>query len=163
MGKKILISYYSRTGTTEKLSLMLKEALSGHDVDIERIIDSNLYSGIPGFVTAVFLSMARRSSRIIPPKKDPADYDDVVVMSPLWVGHISAPVRAYLNLYLKRIKNFSYICTAADISSDRTWKDLFTSFGCSPKNYLIVSKKAVLNSEVKNELDSFVGRLTQAE
>ncbi len=87
---KTLIAYYSRTGTNEEAAKELQKILEG---DIEQIIDTADRSSM---FWCAMAAMFRRTTKIEETKKNPADYDLVVVATPLWVGRMPPATRAYL-------------------------------------------------------------------
>ncbi len=90
---RILVAYYSRTGTTKHVADLLVKALCA---DTEVIIDHTLRDGVLGYAHSVIDGWRKRSSDIAASMHDPADYDLLLLGSPVWSGAISSPVRAYL-------------------------------------------------------------------
>ena len=111
---RILLSYYSRTGYTEKLANIIKEELGsrGHKIEVEVIkptdIASNKWAlaapclpGAPSMLVSSFLFRLRRYSQYdgvsIEPLEHPdvSQFDRVVIGGTKW-GHLSYPVARYL-------------------------------------------------------------------
>ena len=76
---KILISYYSRTGTTKQACDELAAKLGA---DVEPVIDTKSRSGIWGYIMGGRDAVQKHTTVIGPLKFDPAQYDLVVVASP---------------------------------------------------------------------------------
>ncbi|MCK4376551.1 MAG: flavodoxin, partial [Candidatus Brocadiae bacterium] len=78
-GKRCLVVYYSRSGTTRKAA----EAIAGLlGCDIEEILDRKDRSGVTGYLVSLKDSALRKPAEIEPVRRDPADYDLVVIGTP---------------------------------------------------------------------------------
>lgn len=92
---KILIAYYSRTGSTEKLALAIEKKFRerGFEVDVEHIRPKKEH----GFLAWWHIRIVKRGCEILPPKiKDVSKYDVICIGSPNWT-RLSLPVARYLN------------------------------------------------------------------
>ena len=91
---KILIVYFSRTGTTRKVAEALARAANA---DLEELQEARSRHGFWGYLRSGFEATSRRaSSELLPLKHDPQRYDIVMIGSPTWSASLSSPVRAYL-------------------------------------------------------------------
>ncbi|MGZ3266578.1 MAG: flavodoxin family protein [Croceibacterium sp.] len=90
---RILVVDYSRTGNTH---LVAKAIARGCGADLERIRDVRSRRGLWGYIRSAREAMKERPAEIRRPKLDPADYELIVLGSPVWVGHVSSPMRRYL-------------------------------------------------------------------
>ncbi|NLE00702.1 MAG: hypothetical protein GX640_12605 [Fibrobacter sp.] len=91
---KVLIAFYSKTGTTRKLAGMLGKELQA---DLEEIIDKKKRSGIIGWLISGRDGMKHIPTEIELVKNNPADYDIVLIGGPLWGFKGTAPAtRTYL-------------------------------------------------------------------
>ena len=107
---RILITYYSRTGNTEKAAQAIKKELERRHqyVEIEKIEPQKEHS----FWGWWWLRIIKGECEIKEPKiKDVSKYDVVLIGSPNWT-RISLPVARYLN---KRIKK--QICSCFSTST----------------------------------------------
>lgn len=87
-----LVVYFSRSGVTERLASQLASRL-GADLEVIRTNES--YTGVRGYLKGVWQSLLRRMPAVSR-GTDPAGYTNVIVCSPIWVGHLSAPMHSYL-------------------------------------------------------------------
>lgn len=88
----VLILYFTRSGTTEKLATRLAEKLGA---DLELIRPDISYSGLGGYLKGIWHSLTRRVPTV-DRQYDPAKYATVIMGSPVWAGRLSAPARGYL-------------------------------------------------------------------
>jgi flavodoxin len=114
---KILVAYYSRTGTTKKLAENIAKILNA---DIDEIIDKKSRSGPIGFLTGGRDAMKRKETTI-ETKKNPEKYDLVVIGTPVWAGNVTPAVRTYLTTY--NFKKVAFFCTFGG-SSDKTFGEM---------------------------------------
>ena len=105
---RILVVFYSRTGTTRRVAYAVAESLGA---EIEEIADLKNRTGLFGFLGAIRDALGRRCAPIGDPDRDPADYDIVILGSPVWAGRMSSPVRSYLDRSRGRFKAVAFLCT----------------------------------------------------
>jgi flavodoxin len=91
---RVLVVYYSRTGMTRQVASCLAERLGA---DVEELVDTKNRSGAIGFVVAGKDAAMKKLVPIEPPKKNPADYDVVILGTPVWANTMASAMRAYLN------------------------------------------------------------------
>jgi flavodoxin len=92
-GGKTLVVFYSRTGTTKKVGEMIAQKLNA---DVEEIKDTVDRSGAKGYLISGRDAMKKRLTKLEPSKFNPADYDLVIIGTPVWGWNMSVPVRTYL-------------------------------------------------------------------
>ncbi|PZQ10832.1 MAG: hypothetical protein DI564_15180 [Rhodanobacter denitrificans] len=113
---KILIVFYSRTGTTGRVAEQLAAAL---DAPLTAIEEPRRRRGLTGY-----LRSAREAARcalppILPPTRDPADYDLLVLATPVWVGHVASPMRSFLQGYRSTLRRVAFFCTCGGRGAER--------------------------------------------
>lgn len=90
---KILVAYYSRTGTTARLAQALARWL---EADCDPITLDRRYEGALGFGRAYLDSLAQNHCPIRA-RRDPIAYSHIIIAGPVWAGHVPSPVRQYLS------------------------------------------------------------------
>ncbi len=91
---KILVVFFSRTGTTRQVAEALARAAGA---DVEELRESRSRHGIWGYLRSGFEGTYRRPSLDLRPvQRNPRDYDIVLIGGPTWSGSLPSPVRAYL-------------------------------------------------------------------
>jgi flavodoxin len=104
---KALIVYYSRTGNTKKVGDELAKALSS---DVEELVDTANRAGPIGFLLCAREGSGRKLAKLQPVKKDPANYDIVIIGTPNWAANMSSPVRTYLTENKAKFKGVAFFC-----------------------------------------------------
>jgi len=97
---KVLVAYYSRSGTTEELAHQLAARL-GAEIDVIRL-PSPAYAGLAGYWRGIWHAL-RHYLPDVASQRDPASYSLLVVGSPVWAGGLAAPVRTYLTRFASHI------------------------------------------------------------
>ena len=101
---KSLITYYSKTGNTKKIASEIAKILKA---DVDEIIDLKKRAGFFGFLIAGKDALFKKTTKINF-KKNPTNYDLVVIGTPIWAGTITPAVRTYLkNNKFKKLAFFS--------------------------------------------------------
>ena len=114
---KTLVVYYSRTGVTRKVAEALAGALQA---DVEEIIDTKSRKGPIGFAGGVKDALMKKIVPIQPHRCNGADYDLVVIGTPVWVNTMSSAVRTYLSECGKNIKKAAVFCTTHTSGIEKT-------------------------------------------
>jgi flavodoxin len=151
---KTLVVYYSRTDTTRKVAEALAQKL---EADLEAINDTQKRSGILGFLKSGYQSSREKLTTLEPPVKNPADYDLVVIGTPIWGGKMSVPVRTYLHQEKDKLKNVAFFCTFGNSGMEGTFQGMEEYIRNSPMAILGLRKKDVDTGLYK--LDEFVNSL----
>lgn len=91
--QKILIVYYSRTGTTRTLAEALAERLNA---DVVEIRCDRYKGGIFRYLRAGYDSVKGNLPAIEMPETDLMAYDLVLLGGPIWTSYPALPLRAFL-------------------------------------------------------------------
>ncbi|MBN2335141.1 NAD(P)H-dependent oxidoreductase [Candidatus Bathyarchaeota archaeon] len=151
---KALVVYYSRSGVTRKAA---EEIASRLHANLDEIKEQKDRSGIIEWLKAAREATQRQIPEIEPPKKEPDDYDHVIVGTPVWAFTMSSPVRAYLTRH-RGLKSVSFFCTNEGMVGS-TFKDMEAETGAKPAAMLNLLKKAVLSGDFTGKLDLFIEEL----
>ena len=93
MGKTLIV-YYSLSGNTLAGCEVLQKGL---EADLLEIRDLKNRSGKWGFLCAAFGSLFGRLTRIDPENPDMADYENIIIASPIWTGKLSIAIRTFID------------------------------------------------------------------
>ena len=88
-----MVVYYSRTGNAKFVAETVAAELGS---DIEEVVDLKSRAGKLGWMSAGRDGMGGKETQIAPPKMVPANYDLVVVGTPIWAWSPSAAIRTWL-------------------------------------------------------------------
>jgi flavodoxin len=90
---KSLVFYYSRTGNARFVAQTVAAEVGA---DIEEVIDLKKRSGALGFLTGGSDARRGKETKIGPTAKSPADYDLIIVGTPVWAGRPTPAIRTCL-------------------------------------------------------------------
>lgn len=115
---RILVVYYSLSGTTRKVAGTIASALGA---DLEEIADTAERAGPLGYLRSGIEGMLGMPSEIRRPEKNPAAYDLVVVGTPVWTWSVSSPVREYLTWMGGSARRIAFFATEGGAGASRAF------------------------------------------
>ena len=141
--RKILITYYSRTGLT---SAVADEIANACDADLEPIRDiKNGFSG-RSYLRSVFESMLHVDTLIRRVRYAPDDYDLIVIGTPIWCWNIASPVRAYIKSHRHQCTRVAFFLTCGGAGQRKVFRDMEKLTGQAP-----IACLALTDNEIKEE------------
>jgi flavodoxin len=155
--RRILLVYYSRTGTTRRIADEISAMLG---CDVEALVDTKKRQGIAGYLRSGFDAGFRRLTTLNPTKYDPANYDLVIVGTPVWNASVSAPVRTYLTLQRGRLKHVAFFCTFGGSGSRRTFRQMSEICGIEPTEALDLRDGEIARGAHTPRVRAFVAGVT---
>jgi len=105
---KTLVVFYTRTGTTKKAAEAIAKELG---CDIEELSDGKNRKGIIGWIMAGKDAAIKTIEKLKELKHDPADYDLVIIGTPIWNFTVSTPIRTFLITHKDRLKKVAFFFT----------------------------------------------------
>lgn len=151
-----LVVFYSRSGTTREAAEHIARRLGA---DLEEIHDPTDRRGIRGWVRSILDVRRGRKPPITPAIHDPARYDLVVVGSPVWDAHVSAPVHAYLSMHAGALKKVAFFITEGGRGETRAFREMRELAGRGPVATLLLLQRDVQRGRDAPAIDSFVRML----
>ncbi len=91
---KTLVIYYTRTGNSKFIAETIAAELGA---DIEEVIDLKNRQGKLAFFPAGRDAMQGKETQIAQTKRNPTDYDFIIIGQPVWAGSPTPAIRTYLN------------------------------------------------------------------
>ena len=153
MAQKILVVFYSRSGTTRKIANALTAALQ---CDAEEIV---LAENPRSFLSAAIAALRQRPARIAATKYDPSSYDLVVIGTPVWAWSVSSPVRTYLAANAQRLPQVAFFCTFGGRGDNSTLAQMQDLAGKTPRATVAFKMRDVLAGRYSAALGQFVDAL----
>ena len=150
---KTLIVYYSRTGVTKGIANKIQKEL---DCDIEEITDGRKYDGKIGFLKGGMNASMGRLSDIDPISKNPADYDLIIVGTPVWASNMAAPVFTYLTKYRDKINKMASFCTCMGGGYDKALANMAEVSGKKQISTMFLTSKDIENPSEK--INNFINK-----
>jgi menaquinone-dependent protoporphyrinogen IX oxidase len=117
---RILVAYYSRTGTTQAVGETLAVSLSATS---DEIVDEKIRLGMVGYMRAARDAKGLKTTDI-KVKKDPEEYDLVLVGTPIWWGNLTPAVRTYLMKHNLAGKKVAFFITSQDVDRENVFAQM---------------------------------------
>jgi flavodoxin len=162
---KILVTFYSRTGTTRKVGEMIAQKLgadpdtTGYGVKIEEIKDTVDRKGIKGYLISGRGAMKRELTKLEPAKNNPTDFDLVIIGTPIWGWNMSVPVRTYIIENKDKFKEVAFFCTMGGSGDEKVFKEMSEIIGKNPKAILALRTVEVVKNNYLEKVEKFVADL----
>ena len=149
-----LVVYYSRTGHNAELAKHLLEEIPA---DLDEIVDLKNREGMLGCVMAALL----RAKTEIHFTKDPAAYDHVVLVSPLWGGMLPPATRTYLAQNQAKIHHYAFlsVCGKGEENTNAL-NDITAIVHRRPLADLLLKESEVDTEDAKLMYTAFVAQLS---
>ena len=149
---KVLVAYYSRTGNTKRIARAIATAL---EADVEEIHDPTGRSGVVGYLRSGLEASAGVLVELEHPRRDPADYDVVVVGTPVWAMSVSSPVRTYLWHERARLPAVAFFATLGGMGAERAFEQMKVVAGRTPIAALAVREGVAQHGAPRDEVARF--------
>jgi len=160
MGKKamhnIAVVFYSRTGTTRQAAQMLADRL---DCPIFEIEDTVSRSGLWGDVRCVFDNVLQRHVPYRYTGPALADCENLVVMAPVWVGHLAAPMRSFLKDNRQFQGGLAAVAVMAARGGFRAAEEIAMAVGRPPHPVLVLLQRQIADGEALPDINDFATSL----
>lgn len=138
--KNHLIVYYSRTGTSEKVAQKLQERL---ECEMERVTDKINRKGASGYIRAGKEALSKQVNKLIDVQYNPADYHQIIFITPIWANRASTPIYSYWHAYKDVIHRYSIITVSGTSDGDGIVKTAETILKSPPTNTQFLYTKQV--------------------
>jgi flavodoxin len=157
MGKALVV-YHSRSGYTRRIAQALARRL-GADLDEIRIVQP--MTGATGYVLCAIEAIAGLTPALRPSRRDPADYDLVVVGTPVWFWSPASPVRSWLVQHRRPGGRVAFFCTMGGSGAPRAFAAMTELAGKAPAATLALTDRQV-DAGADDRIDAFAQSLRHA-
>lgn len=151
---KTIVLYYSRTGVTDKAAKRIAKDLNA---DIEEIKDKTKRSGAIGYIRSGRDASLGKRTDLHPLKSIIADYDLVVLGTPIWAWTVSTPIKTFIEDNKKKIKNTAFFCTMGGNNPGKTFAVMTSLVGKEPISTISIRTKDVQTEDIS----PFIASLTK--
>lgn len=153
---KALVVYYTRTGMTKIVAETIRAILQ---CDVEELKDTKKRKGFVGYMRSGREVMKNETTAIEPTVHDPAEYDLIIVGTPVWVYTMATPVKVWLEQNEKKMtKKLAVFCTCGS-NPGHTIEDVEAACGLLAQAKLTVFAKHAKRAMHVEETTEFVRKL----
>lgn len=151
-----LVVYYSKTGLTRKVGESLSDLLQ---CDREEISEQKKRDGLQGYVSMSLDGLLKKRTDIKEAVKDPANYDLVIIGTPIWCMSLSSPVRSYLFRHRGRFKTVAFFATQGSIGSVNAFKEMEKVCGKKPVSIMEIDRRDKLDGECISKVREYADEI----
>ncbi len=151
-----LVVYYSNTGKTKKAGLEIASRLK---CDSEEIRSKKSVKGLFGSFAAGISASQKKPFPIYNVEKDPANYNTIIIGTPVWAGHLSGPVREYLLQNSGAYNKIAFFCVSGKGTSQNAFFEMEALCERKPVATLELSAAEVSSNDYVLKLERFIGVL----
>lgn len=156
---RIGIVFYSRTGTGRTVAERLA-SITGWEV--HEVRDASPRIGLAGDLRCVTDCLFKRQPEIRYAGPALDQFDHVILIAPVWLRSLAAPMRSFLMTQGRLIKTYSAICVMSGYGGFRAVDDIAAVVGAKPSGILLLKQYDVLAEECDASLCRFKERTLAA-
>jgi flavodoxin len=159
---RVLVVFFSRSGNTQRLAYQIADAGRW---DSEPIADHTRRSGLVGYLRSSVEAWLGRDVRIDPLRHHLANYDLIVVGTPVWNRSLAPPVRAFLREHRDELPRVAFFATCGVSGAGRVLEQMAALAAQPPVATLIVTERelwANLSGGPTGAIDRFVTEASSA-
>jgi hypothetical protein len=163
---KTLVVYYSNSGTTKCVAGRIAEQLGAETDEVEEarprpplLIDGKKPAAGGALARAALAAVFGMGSSIVETRRNPAEYDLVVVGTPVWGGSLTPAVRSYLKRHRNSIGRVAFFCTAGEPAKHRAFGQMRKTVGREPVATVAVKSDDARGDACSGAIAAFVSRL----
>ncbi len=153
-----LIVFYSRGGHTRQIATELAAQCGA---DLEEIREARSRDGFWGYCRSALQLLTGALPPILKPSRDPANYDVVIIGTPVWVQRPAPPVRAYLQQNATSLGQVAYFCTLGGSGHRQTFGEMSRQCGKAPRATLAVTEAQLPAALHAAQVSDFLARVNQ--
>jgi flavodoxin len=156
--KEILIVYFSRSGYTQRVA---QEVAHATGADSEAIRERKSRRGFMGYWRSAREALRAVAAHIEPDTSNPCDYSLVVLGTPVWAGHVSSPVRAYIARHKDDFARVALFCTEGGSGAPKVLQAMSALCGRTPVATAFFTDAEIDRGRHTDKLEAFARALSQ--
>lgn len=151
--KHTLVVYFSSSGHT---ALLANRIATLCHADIERIVERERRAGLRGHIRSAIESLLRLKPPIAYGRYHAAEYDLVILGTPVWFWNMASPVRTWLQRHRHELANVALFCTYGRSGPARALDKLEQLSGRQALARLALRQQAARQSQDEPALHRFL-------
>lgn len=153
--KSCLVVYFSRSGITGGVADRIAAECA---CDIERIHGTRPRAGLPGYLRSIYEAVTGKLPDILPLAGNPGDYELVILGTPVWAGHVSSPMRSFIQANASRFRQVAAFCTMGGSGGDKVLDEIAALCGKSLVARLVLTDKEIQGKGHQDKINLFTRR-----
>ena len=151
-----IVVVFSLTGHTRRVGAEIAQRLG---CPIVEITEPRPRRGALAYLRSGFEALFGRLPQIQPIDQNLRDFSLMVIGTPVWVGHVSSPVRSFLSLHRKEIGSLAAFCTMGGRDPGSTLTDMASVAGKPTVATLATSEHEVGSPQHAARLEAFIAAI----
>jgi flavodoxin len=151
--KNCLLAFYSRTGYTRRAAEQISKRVQCDICDIQ---ERHPRSGWTGYLRSGLEVLTGHVRALQEHGYDPSRYALVIVGSPVWIGRVSSPVRAFLAHHPLGEARVAVFCTYGGNGADKALDMLSGLVGKDPVARLALTDGEIESGTTARKVEAFV-------
>lgn len=156
---ELLVVYYSRTGTSRQVAQQLARMAKGH---LGEVVDKLPRVGLWGDMRCIVDALLHRTPRMRYAGPTPSHYRSIVLVAPVWMQHVAAPMRSFLRRGLPLPERLGIVCVTAREGGSRAVQEMADGAGSIPLTTLVLQQRKVRDGSATMELQRFLKDFARA-
>ncbi len=156
---KVLIVYYSRTGYTRRVAEQLGALLQA---TLCPITEARSRLGFFGYQRCLIQAAFSLEAPIEAIAVDPAQFDLVVLGTPIWGWHLSSPVRTFARRHAVAIRRCAFFCSMGGSGVEGVFAELERCVGRAPQATLALTDREIDSAAATSKIESFAAELQRS-
>ena len=157
--EKNLIVYYSRTGTAR---LVAEQMAAQSGWQLAEVSDEYPRAGFFGDLRCMIETVFRKRIKYHYAGPPLDEVEQVVVLAPIWMGHLASPMRDFLIDQSPFSANLSVICVMASRGAFNAIEEVMRVTSAVPAPVLALCQRDVLNGLSHSEIAGFIDQVKTA-
>jgi flavodoxin len=151
---KVLVVFYSRTGHTKKVALLINEKIGA------KVQEITVFGNKKSYIWC-YQTMTKKPAIINPIDIDLTSYDLVIIGGPTWGSNVSSPIQTFLKEYNEKLKSVSvaFFCSKISSNSDILFEQMKSMSKKSPVATLDITNKKIKGQNFDKIVSEFVNKL----
>ncbi len=151
----VLAIYFSGTGNNERIA---KEIQKSINCDILKIDDGQRRN----FFRDSFYALTRKTVKVNDIGIDLRNYEKIILLTPVWAGHLPAPFLTFLKKYSNILKDKNLYLASVSGFGEKNSKivnEIIRVLGAPPTKSLFLRDKELETNSYSNKLENFIWNL----
>ena len=154
--RQMLVVVYSYTGTSRRVAQRLAAELGW---PIGEVIDAKPRSG---WLRCVLDSVFRRKPAILYAGPDPSAFDAVVLVAPIWVEGLSAPMRTFVATHAAKLREFAVVSVMGSKGAPNAVAEISRLLGRAPLLHTALKRRELDDDDVVARIGVFARAVERA-
>jgi flavodoxin len=153
---RTLVAYYSLSGHTRTVATAIAERCGA---DLEAVRERHPPTGFHGLLRIGWQALTGRRAQLCPAEHDPADYDLVIIGTPVWAASVPPAMRTWLREHGTGLRRVAFFCTGSGSGDEHMLARMREISGREPAATLIVPESELREQRYTGRVAAFAEAL----